>query len=74
MPDGVNLTPAEAKPAFSAEERAHRLHALIVMLYEMQPEVINVNLSDEEAENVRGTLHSMALDESRALLATGGFR
>ncbi|MCW5736338.1 MAG: hypothetical protein KIS73_19575 [Enhydrobacter sp.] len=70
MPDGMNIKPTQTLPALTSEERAHRLHALIVALYETQSEVIGLNLSTEEAENVRGNLHSMALDESRALIAS----
>jgi hypothetical protein len=75
MPDGSNLTPAtRKKPEMNAEERANRLHALLVSLAHMDPNVLNLNLPDDEAENVRGNLLNLALDESRALLATDGFR
>lgn len=71
MPDGSNMKPAQQKqPELDTEERANRLHALVVALYHMQPEFVCLRMSEGEAVNIRGNLTGMAVDETRALLAT----
>jgi hypothetical protein len=75
MPDSLmREMPLAAKPRpayeYNCEERANRLHALIVAIYNHDD--TSLNLSEDEAENIRRQLVSMALDESRGLLTTFG--
>lgn len=73
MPDGSNVAAIEqTKPELIAEERANRLHALVVALNEMRPETTLVCMTAGERANVLGNILAMALEESRQLLKVGG--
>ena len=56
------------------ENRANRVRALVVALYEMQPDNIGLNITKDEADNIRANLLNVALDESRELLRAIGQR
>ncbi len=71
MPDGMNMSPAaEGRPQLGAEDRAHRLHALVFAIATLE---LDGSLQGDEAENARGNLLRLAQEESTALIATGGF-
>lgn len=71
MPDGSLISP-ERTSTYNAEDRAHRLHALVWVIAELELDGTFRNGGDE-AENARGNLLRLAREESTALLATRGF-
>lgn len=71
MPDGSNMRPVDQrKPAICAEDRAHRLHALVWAVTTLE---LDGAFDGEVGANDRGNLLRLACEESDALIATGGF-